>query len=155
MHIFALTQPIQVASVASIVVAANSTYSIIMADKQPTPAAATPVAAEAAPATTPAAAPTDASSSSASSTAVVPSSGSPSSDHQLETKWTFYFDRKLSREAQSAAGFTNYAQNLQKIGMFDSIEGFWSHYAFMQQPDNIPRDHNLYRQTQTNSTKHA
>ena len=58
-----------------------------------------------------------------------------------------YFDRKISREQQAAsasAGFTNYAQNLQKVGAFNTVQGFWHHYSYMQAPDAIPKDHNLY-----------
>lgn len=94
-------------------------------DAASSPAAAAPAAASAAPA----------------STAVV-------TDDTLETPWTFYFDKKLSRESQAVAtqaqgGYTNYAQNLQKIGSFNSLKTFWQHYSYMQTPDAIPKDHNL------------
>jgi translation initiation factor 4E len=70
-------------------------------------------------------------------------------DAPLETPWTLWYDKKLSREQLSAqqasgAGFTHYTQNLQKVGMFDTVQGFWHHYSYMQQPDAIPKDHNLY-----------
>lgn len=82
------------------------------------------------------------------------SSNEQKGEHILDSQWTLYFDKKLSRDvnvqaatqqaAPASGGFVNYAQNLQKIGAFNSIEGFWKHYSFMQAPDNIPKDHNIY-----------
>jgi len=58
----------------------------------------------------------------------------------LRTPWTFYFDRKLPKPAT----FKNYAQNLQKMGNFDTLEGFWKHYSYLKSPDQIPNGHNLF-----------
>jgi translation initiation factor 4E len=87
--------------------------------------------------------------SAATSTAATPAAAfSANADAPLETEWTFYFDKKMSREAQAAqqagSGFTNYAQNLQRVGAFNTVQGFWHHYSYMQAPDSIPKEHNLY-----------
>lgn len=84
----------------------------------------------------------------ASTAAAAAASPAVVTDDTLETPWTFYFDKKLSRESQAVAtqaqgGYTNYAQNLQKIGTFNSLKTFWQHYSYMQTPDAIPKDHNL------------
>jgi len=60
--------------------------------------------------------------------------------HQLATPWTFHFDKKLPKPAN----FKNYAQNLQKLGKFDTLEGFWKHYSNLKSPDAIPNGHNLF-----------
>lgn len=61
-------------------------------------------------------------------------------EHKLETPWTFYFDKKLPKPSD----FKNYATNLQKFGKFDTLEGFWKHYAYIKAPDEIPKGHNLF-----------
>lgn len=119
----------------------HRTVTVTMAD---VPASATQPAKATQPASTPSATPAASTSSPATATPAA-----STAEHPLETAWTFYFDRKLARDASaasSAASFQTFAQNLQKVGRFDTIEGFWRHYAYMQQPDQIPRDHNLYRQ---------
>lgn len=62
------------------------------------------------------------------------------SEHKLDTPWTFHFDKKLPKPAD----YANYASNLQKIGKFDTLEGFWRHYSHLKSPDKIPNGHNLF-----------
>jgi len=64
----------------------------------------------------------------------------PLGEHKLQTPWSFYFDKKLPKPAD----FKNYATNLQKFGKFDTLEGFWKHYAYVKAPDEIPKGHNLF-----------
>lgn len=61
-------------------------------------------------------------------------------EHKLETPWTFHFDKKLPKPTD----FKNYASNLQKLGKFDTLEGFWRHYSYLKSPDAIPTGHNLF-----------
>ncbi len=61
-------------------------------------------------------------------------------EHSLETPWTFFFDRKLQTKA---ADYKNFEQNLHKLGQFDTVEGFWRHFAYLNSPDTLPRDHNV------------
>lgn len=51
-----------------------------------------------------------------------------------------YFDKKLPKPAD----FKNYQQNLQELGRFNTLEGFWRHYAYLKKPDAIPKGHNLF-----------
>jgi hypothetical protein len=84
----------------------------------------------------------------AAAAAGVMASSQPSSlESPLESSWCFYFDKKLAREsvqAQSAASFQHFQQNLQKCGQFDTVQGFWQHYSYMQAPDAVPKDFNYY-----------
>jgi translation initiation factor 4E len=76
-----------------------------------------------------------------------PSDSRPSSgDHPLETSWSFWWDSKLQRNADqsSSAAYKSYEQSLHKIGTFSTVEGFYRHYAFIQRPDDLPKDHNLF-----------
>lgn len=61
-------------------------------------------------------------------------------DHKLETPWTLHYDKKLPKPAD----YKNYAQNLVKLGKFDTVEGFWRHYSYLKSPDVIPNGHNLF-----------
>lgn len=79
----------------------------------------------------------------AASTPAAASSAAPAED-MLETRWTFWMDKKLSRADANASGFTSYAQNLRDLGSFDSVQSFWRHYSHLQVPDQLPRDFNYY-----------
>jgi len=65
-------------------------------------------------------------------------------EHPLETTWTLYFDKKLPPSRQKNADFKHYQSNLQTLGTFGSLEGFWKHYAYLQNPNDIPKDHDLF-----------
>jgi hypothetical protein len=49
-----------------------------------------------------------------------------STEHPLETPWTFYFDKKLSQ----AADYATFQQNLVKLGSFSTLENFWKYALF-------------------------
>ncbi len=57
-------------------------------------------------------------------------------EHKLRTPWTFHFDKKLAKATET--DFKKYAQNLQVLGKFDTLEGFWRQYSYLQSPDSIP-----------------
>jgi len=67
-----------------------------------------------------------------------------SGEHPLETTWTVYFDKKLPPSRQKNADYKHYQSNLQTLGTFGTLEGFWKHYAFLQNPNDIPKDHDLF-----------
>jgi translation initiation factor 4E len=64
-------------------------------------------------------------------------------EHKLETPWTFYTDKKLAPQANNLKTYEK-QRNLIKLGTFNTLEGFWRHYAYLQQPDLVPKDHNIY-----------
>jgi len=55
-------------------------------------------------------------------------------DHKLQTAWTFWFEKKTKNP--------EIKEGLRKLGTFDTIEGFWNHYLYLQRPENVPIDHN-------------
>jgi len=65
----------------------------------------------------------------------------PPGEHRLETPWTLYYDRKLQNKA---GDFKDFEANLIKIGSFNTLEGFWRYYSFLQNPNDIPKDHNIF-----------
>jgi translation initiation factor 4E len=64
----------------------------------------------------------------------------PEGEHATESPWTLYFDKKLPKPAN----FKNYEKNLQKVGKFNTVEGFWRHFSYLKKPDDIPKGHNLF-----------
>lgn len=64
----------------------------------------------------------------------------PEGEHPLETPWSMYFDKKQPKPTD----YKNYASNLQRLGFFNTLEGFWRHYAWLKGPDNLPKGHNLF-----------
>lgn len=62
------------------------------------------------------------------------------SDHRLHTPWSLYFDKKQPQPTE----YEDYASNLQKLGRFNTLEGFWKHYAHLKKPDAITKSHNLF-----------
>jgi len=70
----------------------------------------------------------------------LPTLTSETKEHPLETPWTLYYDKKLSGPTL----YKNFEQNLQKLGQFNTVEGFWRHFAYLVSPDRLPRDHNVF-----------
>lgn len=64
----------------------------------------------------------------------------PAGVPNLYCEWTMYFDRKQAKPTT----YQNYRQNLQKMGAFDTLEGFWKHYSYLKSPDDIPNGHNVF-----------
>jgi len=69
---------------------------------------------------------------------------SANGEHPLETTWTLYFDKKLPPSRQKNADYKHYQSNLQTLGNFTTLEGFWRHYAYLKTPDDIPKDHDIF-----------
>eukprot|EP01138_Halocafeteria_seosinensis_P011252 gb/GECG01011494.1/.p1 GENE.gb/GECG01011494.1/~~gb/GECG01011494.1/.p1 ORF type:complete len:244 (+),score=38.41 gb/GECG01011494.1/:1-732(+) len=68
--------------------------------------------------------------------------------HPLESAWTFWYDKKLTRQEYVEAKRQNpdfqYQDNLNKLGTFDTVEGFWRHYIYLQRPSAMENDMNMY-----------
>lgn len=63
----------------------------------------------------------------------------PSEETPLETAWAFWHDRKSSARKES----DEYIEGLQKLGTFNTIEGFYRYYMHILRPSELPRDHNV------------
>lgn len=63
----------------------------------------------------------------------------PPEEHPLETAWTFWYDKKTSNRKES----DQYIEGLRQLGSFNTIEGFYRHYAYLLRPSELPRDHNV------------
>jgi translation initiation factor 4E len=72
--------------------------------------------------------------------AAVPSSSSTVDAGKLDSGWTIWYDRKESRRLGSA----EFRQKLQKIGSFDTVEGFWRIYLYLKRPSQLEENINLY-----------
>ena len=68
--------------------------------------------------------------------------GRTSGDHPLQTAWSFWFDKKQSKG--KSANTTEYKSNLQKLGTFDTVEGFWKLYCYLKRPSALDTNVNLY-----------
>jgi translation initiation factor 4E len=70
-------------------------------------------------------------------------------EHQLESEWTFWFERRDNRTEDEAKGMSqmDWEQKLQKIGTFNTLENFWSYYCHLQRPTQLPRlsSYHLFR----------
>lgn len=66
-------------------------------------------------------------------------------EHPLETSWTLWFDKKQSVKTNkdSSADTTAYLGGLSQLGSFNTVEGFYRHYAYLTRPSDFPRDHNI------------
>lgn len=49
-----------------------------------------------------------------------------------------------SGSSPTTNNYQSYEKNLQKVGLFNSVESFWRHYSYMAAPDTLPKDHNIY-----------
>jgi translation initiation factor 4E len=63
-------------------------------------------------------------------------------DHPLETSWSFWFDKKASYKKTDST--TEFKSHLQKLGTFDSVEGFWKLYCYLKRPSVLEINVNLY-----------
>ena len=61
-------------------------------------------------------------------------------DHPLHTAWSFWYDQKQSRKSNA----DEFRQRLHKIGTFDTVEGFWKLYCYLQRPSLLDMNVNLY-----------
>lgn len=64
----------------------------------------------------------------------------PADENPLETAWTFWYDKKTSDKKES----DQYMEGLRQLGTFNTVQGFYRHYAHLMRPSEFPRDHNCY-----------
>ena len=60
-------------------------------------------------------------------------------DHPLQTSWAFWYDKK-----GKVVDPNDYRQRLNKLGSFDTVEGFWKLYCYLKRPSNLDLNVNLY-----------
>jgi translation initiation factor 4E len=78
-------------------------------------------------------------------------------EHKLQTTWTLYFDKKIkakekahidgqapSSPALNAVNFDTFKHNMKNLGSFSSVEGFWEHFRWLQQPESLPKGMDCY-----------
>eukprot|EP00927_Polykrikos_kofoidii_P071955 TRINITY_DN68134_c0_g1_i1.p1 TRINITY_DN68134_c0_g1~~TRINITY_DN68134_c0_g1_i1.p1 ORF type:complete len:487 (-),score=125.47 TRINITY_DN68134_c0_g1_i1:522-1982(-) len=63
----------------------------------------------------------------------------PPSETPLETPWTFWYDKKTTDRKES----DQYMEGLRQLGTFNTVQGFYQHYSYLNRPSDLPRDHNL------------
>ena len=54
-------------------------------------------------------------------------------DHPLQSAWCFWYDQKKRKTAAPS----DFREQLQKIGTFDSLEGFWKIYCYLRRPSTL------------------
>ncbi|XP_055388995.1 uncharacterized protein LOC129618215 [Condylostylus longicornis] len=73
--------------------------------------------------------------------------------HELQTPWTFWYDRKVRVSYSSGSGgrkesdmlmdSAHYAKNLKEIHTFETVEEFYRAFAFIKKPSELPTDFNI------------
>ena len=63
--------------------------------------------------------------------------------HPLQTKWTFWYDKKVL-ELDPAQQATTYREHLKKVGTFETVEQFAKYYAFLERPSSLPKNSNYH-----------
>lgn len=58
-------------------------------------------------------------------------------EHLLQSPWTFWFARKMPKAHPSPV---NYAEHLQKIASFNTVESFYRTYVYIARPHDLPKD---------------
>jgi len=66
-----------------------------------------------------------------------------SKTHKLQTEWSFWYEYKPAH-GSSATTYKEYRSSLVKLGSFDTLEGFWKHYAYLNSPETIPTNYTLF-----------
>jgi hypothetical protein len=72
---------------------------------------------------------------------------SSNQNHLLNSEWTIYFDRRTKAKPAASSGEYNveeYETNLQTVGTFNSIEGFWRVYHHILRPSQIELNANYH-----------
>lgn len=82
-----------------------------------------------------------------------PSKLNANGEHRLQTPWSLWFKVRSVGSVTGAPStdLNGYQQSLTKLGTFDTWEKFWPYFAYLKNPDSIPRDVNvfLFRDTTT------
>lgn len=63
-------------------------------------------------------------------------------DHPLQTGWAFWYDKKQRYDPNKDPN--EYKGHLQKIGAFNTVEGFWKLYCYLKRPSTLDVNVNLY-----------
>lgn len=58
-------------------------------------------------------------------------------EHLLQSSWTFWFARKIPKTHPSPV---NYAEHLQKIASFNTVESFYKTYVYLARPQELPKE---------------
>ena len=64
----------------------------------------------------------------------------PENEHPLETGWTVWYDRKSLNKQES----DQYIEGLHPLGSFNTVEGFYSNYAYLMRPHEMPENINIH-----------
>lgn len=83
----------------------------------------------------------------AASTAESPCPKIPSqpTEHQLQTAWAFWYDKKQRyTDPSKKVDIQEYKGHLHKIASFDTVESFWKMYCHMKRPSTLDLNVNLY-----------
>jgi len=61
----------------------------------------------------------------------------------LASEWSFYLFNKV----QGSSSQDKYEENVQQLGSFSSVEGFWRIYSHLKRPNDLepPTDYHLFR----------
>eukprot|EP00026_Physarum_polycephalum_P009349 Phypoly_transcript_09470.p1 GENE.Phypoly_transcript_09470~~Phypoly_transcript_09470.p1 ORF type:complete len:308 (-),score=75.29 Phypoly_transcript_09470:402-1325(-) len=62
-------------------------------------------------------------------------------EHLLQSPWTFWFARKMPKANPSPV---NYAEHLQKIASFNTVENFYKTYVYIARPLDLPKDSSFH-----------
>ena len=54
-------------------------------------------------------------------------------DHPLQSAWCFWYDQKKRKVAAPS----DFREQLQKVGTFDTVEGFWKIYCYLRRPSTL------------------
>jgi len=62
-------------------------------------------------------------------------------EHLLQSSWTFWFARKMPKANPSPV---NYAEHLQKIASFTTVESFYKTYVYIARPTELTKDSSFH-----------
>jgi len=63
-------------------------------------------------------------------------------EHMLQTPWTFWFSRKIPKTQHPTP--INYAEHLQKIAAFNTVESFYRTYVYIARPQELPKESHFH-----------
>ena len=58
-------------------------------------------------------------------------------EHELETKWTLYYQQPGNKDE-------DYANSIHEIGNFKTVEGFWTYFSHIKRPIDLPKPIELH-----------
>lgn len=63
-------------------------------------------------------------------------------DHDLQSSWSFWYDRKQNKKIGHDA--MDFRGQLQKLATFETVEGFWKIFCYLKRPSALEINVNLY-----------